>query len=108
MLPETRENIQDYGIIACLITILSLWIRPYVNIWQTVKEMAITFIVSMCAGLIFVGLDIPQPVRFGCAGIIGLLAVRIYNILDVLLRTVEKDPVSFYHEHVHKKKQDDK
>lgn len=95
MLDATKENIKDYGIIALMVALLTGWVRPFINIWQTTKEMSITFIFSMCGGLILVGLSIPQPVRFGLAGIIGLSAVRLYNILDTALKTIEQDPIKF-------------
>lgn len=92
MLKETGENIKDYGIIAILMTNITLLIRPYVDLKTTLKEMAITFLFSMCSGLILVGLDIPQPVRYGCAGMIGLFAVKLYLIIEKLLHTVEENP----------------
>lgn len=95
MLETTKENIKDYGFIALIIALLTAWVRPFINIWQTTKEMSITFIFSMCGGLILVGLNIPQPVRFGLAGIVGLSAVRLYNILDTALKTIEQDPIKF-------------
>lgn len=95
MLDTTKENIKDYSTIALIITLLTGWIRPFTSVWNTIKEMSITFIFSMCGGLMLVGVDLAQPVRFGLAGIMGLSAVRLYNILDITLKDIEKDPIKF-------------
>ena len=57
--------------------------------------MLITFIVSMLSGLLAEYIDIPQPVKYGISGVCGLFAVRLYMIIDTLLKTAQSDPIHF-------------
>ena len=46
----------------------------------------------MLAGLLLEYLDIPYSVKVGLSGVIGLFAVRIYMIIESILKRVEQNP----------------
>ncbi|MBR5599649.1 MAG: hypothetical protein IKW39_06380 [Alphaproteobacteria bacterium] len=86
------ENYSIWGIFIGLITIL---IKPFISIRKSLRDMLITFIVSMLAGLLAECMDIPQPVKYGISGVCGLFGVRLYMILDTLLNEAESNPIHF-------------
>ena len=40
-------------------------------------------------------MQMPDPVKYGISGVCGLFAVRIYMIVDSVLRKAEQDPINF-------------
>ena len=47
------------------------------------------------AGLLAEYMNLPQPVKYGISGVCGLFAVRLYMILDAILKSAQNDPLSF-------------
>lgn len=72
--------------------ILSALIKPFISIRETVRDSAITFVVSLLCGLLIEYWNIPVPVKYGLCGVAGLFGVRIYSICEKLLRKVEENP----------------
>ena len=52
MLKEIKELLFDYGLIGLTMGVMTMIIRPFISVKQTVKECLITFIFSMLAGLL--------------------------------------------------------
>ena len=70
-------------------------LMPFFSFRQTLRDMLITFLVSMLCGLLAEYMDIPPPVKYGISGVCGLFAVRIYMIADSVLKTAQNDPFNF-------------
>ena len=92
---KIKNIITDYSLWGIFIGFVTLIIKPFISIKQSLRDMLITFIVSMLAGLLAEYMDIPQPVKYGISGVCGLFAVRLYMILDTILTTAQKDPLHF-------------
>ena len=92
---QIKEAIKEYGTWGIFISIITLLIRPFISLKQTIRDVAITFIVSMLSGLCLEYFDCVEPVRYGVSGVCGLFAVRIYMIVEELLKNAEKNPVEF-------------
>ena len=92
-LKDIFSNYSLWGIFLGLITLI---IKPFISIRQSLRDMLITFIVSMLAGLLAEYMTIPQPVKYGISGVCGLFGVRLYMILDTILKTAQKDPLHFF------------
>ena len=92
---KIKSIITDYSLWGIFIGFVTLIIKPFISIKQSLRDMLITFIVSMLAGLLAEYMDIPQPVKYGISGVCGLFAVRLYMILDTILTTAQKDPLHF-------------
>ena len=75
--------------------LIAIIIKPFISVKQTIRDMIITFIVSMLSGLLAEYMDIPMPVKYGISGVCGLFGVRLYAIADSILKTAEKNPVDF-------------
>ncbi len=93
-----KEAIATYGAWGIFLGVVTMLIRPFISIRQTLRDMAITFLISMLAGLMLEYVDCPEPVKYGVSGVCGLFAVRLYMIADSLLRQAEKDPLNFIKE----------
>lgn len=92
MLRDFKDTILDYTFIGGTMAILSALIKPFISIRETVRDSAITFIVSLLCGLLIEYWNIPVPVKYGLCGVAGLFGVRIYSICEKLLRKVEENP----------------
>ena len=92
---KIKEIVSSYSLWGLFIGFITVIIKPFISIKQSIRDMFITFIVSMLAGLLAEYMDIPQPVKYGISGVCGLFAVRLYMILDTLLKTAQKDPLHF-------------
>lgn len=92
MLRDIRELLFDYGLIGLTMGVMTMIIRPFISVRQTVKECLITFIFSMLAGLLLEYWEIPYAVKAGIAGVCGFFAVRLYGIAISFLSKVEENP----------------
>lgn len=92
---KIKEIITGYGWWGVFLGLVTLLIKPFISIRQSLRDMSITFIVSMLCGLMAEYMDIPTPVKYGISGVCGLFAVRIYMIADSLLKRAGEDPLSF-------------
>lgn len=90
-----KDIIRAYGAWGVFLSVVTVVIRPFISIRQSLRDAAITFLFSMLSGLTFEYLDVSDPVKYGLSGVCGLFAVRIYMIADSLLRQAEKDPINF-------------
>lgn len=92
---ETKEIFHSCFWWATFIGIVTLVIRPFISIKQSIRDTAITFLVSMLSGLLTEYVDIPDPVKFGLSGVCGLFAVRLYIVIEKILIKAEEDPLGF-------------
>ena len=92
---RVKDILTHYGLWGTFIGFITILIKPFISIRQSLRDMLITFIVSMLCGLLIEYIDIPIPVKYGISGVCGLFAVRIYMIADTILKTAEKDPFHF-------------
>lgn len=96
---KSMERIKDvigtYGLWGVFLGVVTVLIKPFISIRQTLRDMVITFLISMLSGLLLEYFNVPTPVKYGVSGVCGLFAVRLYMIADSLLRQVEKDPLDF-------------
>lgn len=92
---KVKDILAHYGLWGGFIGFITLLIKPFISVRQSLRDMLITFIVSMLCGLLAEYMDIPVPVKYGISGVCGLFAVRIYMIADTILKTAEKDPFHF-------------
>ena len=92
MLRDIKELLFDYGLIGLTMGVMTMIIRPFVSVKQTVKECLITFIFSMLAGLLLEYWEIPYAVKAGISGVCGFFAVRLYGIVISFLSKVEENP----------------
>lgn len=92
---KIKTFLSDYSLWGVFIGLITLLIKPFISIRQSLRDMLITFIVSMLTGLLAEYMDIPQAVKYGISGVCGLFAVRLYLILDTILKTAQKDPLHF-------------
>lgn len=90
-----KEIFISYGLWGAFLGLVTIVIKPFISIRQTLRDMLITFIVSMLAGLLAEYMDIPNPVKYGISGVCGLFAVRLYMIIDAILKTAQSDPFRF-------------
>jgi hypothetical protein len=89
---DIGETLRDYAIVGTCIGGVSVLIKPFVSIKQTIRDAVISFIFSMLAGLLLEYVDIPYSVKVGLSGIVGLFAVRLYMIIESVLKKVEENP----------------
>ena len=92
MFKDIGETLKDYAIVGTCIGGISVLIKPFVSLKQTIRDVVISFVFSMLAGLLLEYLDIPYSVKVGLSGVIGLFAVRIYMIIESILKRVEQNP----------------
>lgn len=92
MLKEIKELLFDYGMIGLTMGVLTMIIRPFVNVKQTIRDCLITFIFSMLTGLLLEYWEIPYAVKAGISGVCGFFAVRLYSIAISFLTKVEENP----------------
>lgn len=92
MFKDIGETLRDYAIVGTCIGGVSVLIKPFVSIKQTIRDAVISFIFSMLAGLLLEYVDIPYSVKVGLSGIVGLFAVRLYMIIESVLKEVEENP----------------
>lgn len=90
-----KEVLNAYGLWGVFLAVVTIAIKPFISVRQSVRDMFITFLISMLAGLLMECFDIPMPVKYGISGVCGLFAVRLYMIADSLLKRAEQDPVNF-------------
>lgn len=93
---KIKEIITHYSIWATFLGLITILIKPFVSIKQTLRDMLITFIVSMLGGLLAEYMDIPMPVKYGISGVCGLFGIRLYAIIDNILKSAQKDPFGFF------------
>lgn len=89
---DIYDTIKDYAVVGGCIGGISVIIKPFISIKQTLRDVAISFVISMLTGLLLECADIPYSVKVGLSGVAGLFAVRIYMIVESILRRVEKNP----------------
>lgn len=92
MFKDIGETLRDYAIVGTCIGGVSVLIKPFVSIKQTIRDAVISFIFSMLAGLLLEYVDISYSVKVGLSGIVGLFAVRLYMIIESVLKKVEENP----------------
>lgn len=92
MFKDIGDTLKDYAIVGTFIGGISVMIKPFISIKQTIRDATISFIMSMIAGLLLEYVDIPYSVKVGISGVAGLFAVRIYMIIESLLKRVEDNP----------------
>ena len=92
---KVKELIANYSLWGLFIGFATIMIKPFISIRQTMRDMLITFLVSMLCGLLAEYMDIPTPVKYGISGVCGLFAVRLYMIADSLLKRAQRDPFNF-------------
>ena len=90
-----KDIFSTYGLWGIFLGLITVIIKPFISIKETLRDMLITFIVSMLSGLLAEYMDIPQPVKYGISGVCGLFGVRLYMILDTILKTAQNDPLHF-------------
>lgn len=93
---KIKEVFANYSLWGIFLGIITLLIKPFISVRQSLRDMLITFIVSMLCGLLAEYMDIPNPVKYGISGVCGLFAVRLYMIADGLLKRAEIDPFTFW------------
>lgn len=93
---KLKAIMEDYGLWGIFLSFITILIKPFISIRQSLRDMLITFIVSMLSGLLVEYMDIPMPVKCGISGVCGLFGVRLYMIADTLLKSAETDPFRFF------------
>jgi hypothetical protein len=89
---DIGDTLKDYAIVGTCIGGVSVLIKPFISIKQTIRDAVISFIFSMLTGLLLEYIDIPYGVKVGLSGTFGLFAVRIYMIIESILKKVEENP----------------
>lgn len=94
MINDFKDAITSYSIVGLIIAILTAFIRPFVNIWQTFREGLIVFIFSTVGGLILEEWHdlISEPARYGLAGLLGFFAVKIYLLISAVFNRATEHP----------------
>jgi hypothetical protein len=92
---RVKEIIFGYGVWGLFMALITILIKPFISIKQSLRDILITFLVSMLSGLLVEYMDIPTPVKYGLSGVCGLFAVRLYDIADTLLKSAGQDPLHF-------------
>lgn len=92
---DFKELVNNYCLWGVFLGVITMLIRPFISVKQTLRDMAITFLVSMLSGLLMDYIDIPISAKFGFSGVCGLFAVRIFIILENLLIQAGENPVKF-------------
>ncbi|MBP5699042.1 MAG: hypothetical protein J6W96_05905 [Alphaproteobacteria bacterium] len=92
---KIKDIIAHYSLWGAFLGLITILIKPFISIKQTLRDMLITFIVSMLCGLLAEYMDIPTPVKYGISGVCGLFGVRLYMIADSILKSAQKDPFHF-------------
>jgi len=103
---KLKEIIANYSLWGMFLGLIAVLIKPIISIKQTLRDMAITFIVSMLSGLLVEYMNIPTPVKYGLSGVCGLFGVRLYMIADSILKSAARDPFRFLNVIRGKKPQD--
>ena len=103
---KLKEIMENYGAWGIFLGIITLLIKPFISVRQSLRDMLITFLVSMLSGLLVEYMDIAVPVKYGISGVCGLFGVRLYMIADTLLKSAQKDPFRFFDILCGKKPQD--
>ena len=93
--PQVKDTLWFYGIWSGAIGLLTLFIRPFISIRQTLRDLVITFTVSFLCGLLLENLELSIPVKCGLSGVSGLFGVFIYGIIAKMLTQVEEDPIHY-------------
>ena len=93
---KIKEIIANYSWWGLFLGVITLLIKPFISIRQSLRDMLSTWLVSMLCGLMAEYMDIPVPVKYGISGVCGLFAVRLYMIADALLKKAEQDPLRFF------------
>ena len=94
MINDFKDAITSYSIVGLIIAILTAFIRPFVNIWQTFREGLIVFIFSTVGGLVLEQWHeiINEPARYGLAGLLGFFAVKIYLLISAVFTRATEHP----------------
>lgn len=92
MFKDIAETLKDYAIVGACIGGVSVLIKPFVSVRQTIRDAVISFVISMLTGLLLEYVNIPYSVKVGISGVAGLFAVRIYMIIESVLKRVEENP----------------
>lgn len=94
MINDFKEIITSYSIVGVFIAILTAFIRPFVNIWQTLREGLIVFIFSTVGGLILEQWHetISELPRYGLSGLIGFFAVKIFLLVSAVFNRATEHP----------------
>lgn len=94
MINDFKEIVTGYSIVGVFIAILTAFIRPFVSIWQTLREGLIVFIFSTIGGLILEQWHetISELPRYGLAGLLGFFAVKIYLLISAVFNRATEHP----------------
>lgn len=60
---KVKEIIANYSLWGFFLGLATIMIKPFISIRQTLRDMLITFLVSMLCGLLAEYMDIPTPVN---------------------------------------------
>ena len=93
---KLKVIMEDYGVWGIFLGVITILIKPFISIRQSLRDMLITFIVSMLSGLLVEYMDMPVPVKYGISGVCGLFGVRLYMIADSMLKSAQTDPFRFF------------
>lgn len=77
---------------AGIMSIASMALNPYSTVKLALRNTVITFFMSMLSGFLLEYTDLPQLVKFGISGTIGLFAIWIYDILFIMQKKIKKNP----------------
>lgn len=89
---DIGDTLRDYAIVGTCIGGVSVLIKPFISIKQTIRDAVISFVISMLTGLLLEYFNIPYSVKVGLSGVAGLFAVRLYMIGESLLKKVQDNP----------------
>ncbi len=104
MLDETKEVIKNYSALGAVLGLLTMLIRPYVSVKETIRNIVIVYCFTVLAGLLLDNWQnvFSESTRYGISGVLGYYAVRIYEITVVILDNVKKNPEKVI-KRIHKK-----
>lgn len=94
MINDFKDVIYGYSVVGIIIAILTAFVRPFVSIWQTLREGIIVAVFSSISGLLLEQWHevISEPTRYGIAGLVGFFAVKIYLVIIAYFNVIEKNP----------------
>lgn len=94
MLETTKEVIKNYSALGAILGLLTMIVRPFVSVKETIRNMVIVYVFTVLGGLL---LDnwadtFSESTRYGISGVLGYYAVRLYEISIVILENIKKNP----------------
>ena len=98
MIRDIKDIIVNYSIVGIVIALLTMLVRPFVCIKQTIRDAVIVFVFTVLTGLLLENWKdvLEESVRTGISGVCGFFAVRIYEIIIALLDKAKENPESIF------------